>query len=113
MSNQSFVILLLICLGAYWVDQSKNAVEAPAEPLTESAESLTSDVNQSVFSDQPWPDVGALTQPTSATFQCDGRRYCSEMRSLEEARFFIQSCPNTQMDGDHDGEPCENDSRFH
>ncbi|NCP64388.1 MAG: excalibur calcium-binding domain-containing protein [Paraglaciecola sp.] len=45
-------------------------------------------------------------------FVCDGRRYCSEMRSLDEAIFFIKNCPNTQMDGDGDGRPCENDSRF-
>ncbi|MBA0203364.1 excalibur calcium-binding domain-containing protein [Pectobacterium aroidearum] len=45
-------------------------------------------------------------------FVCDGRQYCSQMRSREEAYFFIENCPNTRMDGDHDGIPCENDSRF-
>nr|WP_281257842.1 excalibur calcium-binding domain-containing protein [Marinobacterium halophilum] len=24
----------------------------------------------------------------------------------------MQNCPNTKMDGDRDGIPCENDSRF-
>ena len=43
---------------------------------------------------------------------CDGRQYCTEMRSREEAVFFINNCPNTKMDGDGDGNPCENDSRF-
>ncbi|WP_267957774.1 excalibur calcium-binding domain-containing protein [Pectobacterium versatile] len=43
---------------------------------------------------------------------CDGRRYCTQMRSKEEAIFFIQNCPNTKMDGDNDGDPSENDSRF-
>ena len=41
-------------------------------------------------------------------FQCDGRQYCSEMRSCEEAMFFLNNCPNTKMDGDGDGIPCEN-----
>jgi len=45
-------------------------------------------------------------------FSCDGRVYCSQMRSRAEAEFFINNCPNTKMDGDHDGIPCENDSRF-
>ncbi|WP_165721915.1 MULTISPECIES: cold shock domain-containing protein [unclassified Pseudoalteromonas] len=45
-------------------------------------------------------------------FTCDGRQYCTEMRSREEAVFFINNCPNTKMDGDEDGDPCENDSRF-
>jgi hypothetical protein len=48
----------------------------------------------------------------SPAFQCDGRVYCSEMHSRAEAEFFIKHCPNTKMDGDNDGEPCENDSRF-
>jgi hypothetical protein len=40
-------------------------------------------------------------------YQCDGRQYCSQMRSYEEAKFFIDNCPNTKMDGDNDGIPCE------
>ncbi|WP_252120286.1 excalibur calcium-binding domain-containing protein [Symbiopectobacterium purcellii] len=49
---------------------------------------------------------------TSTEFVCDGRQYCTQMRSKEEAIFFIQNCPNTKMDGDNDGDPCENDTRF-
>lgn len=48
----------------------------------------------------------------SQQFQCDGRQHCSQMTSRAEAEFFIRNCPNTKMDGDHDGVPCENDSRF-
>jgi hypothetical protein len=29
------------------------------------------------------------------------------MRSCEEATYFLRNCPNTKMDGDHDGVPCE------
>jgi hypothetical protein len=42
-----------------------------------------------------------------SNYSCDGRQYCSQMGSCEEAKFFIQNCPNTKMDGDHDGIPCE------
>lgn len=45
-------------------------------------------------------------------FSCDGRQYCSQMNSRAEAEYFVKNCPNTQMDGDRDGIPCENDSRF-
>lgn len=45
-------------------------------------------------------------------FKCDGRQYCSQMNSRAEAEFFTANCPNTKMDGDRDGIPCENDSRF-
>ncbi|PKH00542.1 hypothetical protein CXF95_03165 [Paraglaciecola sp. MB-3u-78] len=34
------------------------------------------------------------------------------MTSRPEAVYFIRNCPNTKMDGDRDGIPCENDSRF-
>jgi hypothetical protein len=40
-------------------------------------------------------------------YRCDGRTHCSQMRSCEEAKYFIQHCPRTQMDGDNDGIPCE------
>ena len=45
-------------------------------------------------------------------FKCDGRQYCSQMTSRAEAEFFTKNCPNTKMDGDRDGIPCENDTRF-
>jgi hypothetical protein len=40
-------------------------------------------------------------------FQCDGRTYCSQMTSCDEATFFINNCPDTKMDGNNDGVPCE------
>jgi cold shock CspA family protein len=39
--------------------------------------------------------------------RCDGRKYCSQMTSCTEAKFFLENCPGTQMDGNHDGVPCE------
>jgi len=43
----------------------------------------------------------------TTTFVCDGRTYCSQMTSCEEATYFLQHCPNVKMDGDNDGVPCE------
>ena len=40
-------------------------------------------------------------------FECDGRTFCSQMTSCEEAKFFLDNCPDTKMDGDNDGIPCE------
>lgn len=40
-------------------------------------------------------------------FKCDGRTRCSQMRSCEEATFFVIHCPGVKMDGNHDGIPCE------
>jgi len=45
--------------------------------------------------------------PQPSGRQCDGREYCSQMHSCEEATWFLQHCPTTKMDGNHDGVPCE------
>ncbi|WP_439684495.1 Cold-shock DNA-binding protein family [Cupriavidus oxalaticus] len=53
---------------------------------------------------------GASMAPTAAAsipFRCDGRTHCSQMTSCEEAKYFLKNCPNTAMDGDDDGTPCE------
>ena len=44
---------------------------------------------------------------SESNFNCDGRKYCSQMKSYEEALYFLRHCPGTQMDGDGDGIPCE------
>jgi hypothetical protein len=44
---------------------------------------------------------------TESTYRCDGRKHCSQMRSCEEATWFIENCSGVEMDGDNDGIPCE------
>jgi endonuclease YncB( thermonuclease family) len=57
--------------------------------------------------------IGQSANPTSAgsrpagQYKCDGRIYCSQMTSCQEAKFFINNCPGTKMDGNNDGIPCE------
>ncbi len=60
-------------------------------------------------SNQKYQPSANLTSKARETnrFQCDGRMHCSQMRSCEEATFFLNNCPNTKMDGNHDGVPCE------
>jgi cold shock CspA family protein len=47
------------------------------------------------------------TTDSKPNYQCDGRQHCSQMTSCEEAMFFLKNCPDTKMDGDEDGIPCE------
>lgn len=47
------------------------------------------------------------TESLSASFHCDGRTHCSQMTSCEEAQYFLAHCPGVEMDGNHDGVPCE------
>ncbi|GAD24129.1 excalibur calcium-binding domain-containing protein [Acidovorax sp. MR-S7] len=50
---------------------------------------------------------GGSSSAHAVTFRCDGRRYCSQMTSCEEATYFLRNCPGVQMDGNGDGVPCE------
>lgn len=43
----------------------------------------------------------------TAAFRCDGRTRCTQMRSCDEAKYFLAHCPTVKMDGDGDGIPCE------
>ncbi len=44
---------------------------------------------------------------SKSNFVCEGKQHCSQMRSCEEAQFYVANCPNTMMDGDGDGNACE------
>ncbi|MCV2360494.1 excalibur calcium-binding domain-containing protein [Paucibacter sp. TC2R-5] len=48
-----------------------------------------------------------LAPAAQSNRRCDGRLYCSQMSSCEEAKFFLKHCPGVKMDGDGDGIPCE------
>ncbi len=70
------------------------------------------------FADTPTPSAAVAAATTSASgvsaaapsaqrFQCDGRTHCAQMTSCEEATYFLRHCPGAEMDGNHDGVPCE------
>ena len=65
-----------------------------------------------VLPDYTQPLNKARTVAATPSFRCDGRQHCSQMTSRQEAEFFIRNCPDTKMDGDRDGIPCENDTRW-
>jgi hypothetical protein len=81
------VILLVIAAIALNAHQEKQRARDAPLPLT-----VHSDVE---------------TPAAPAAFRCDGRTQCSQMTSCQEAKYFIQNCPGTTMDGDNDGVPCE------
>jgi hypothetical protein len=57
-----------------------------------------------IVEENPNPDSTGV-RPTD--FQCQGKTRCTEMTSCEEALFYMENCPDTEMDGDGDGIPCE------
>ena len=60
--------------------------------------------NQAAAPDQVSAPIASSTVDRS---RCDGRTRCAQMTSCAEAKYFIQHCPATEMDGDRDGVPCE------
>ena len=51
--------------------------------------------------------VAVSPVPAVLSARCDGRKRCTQMRSCEEATWFLKHCPGVEMDGDGDGVPCE------
>ena len=51
--------------------------------------------------------VASAAPGVSNGFSCDGRQYCSQMKSCAEAKYFLANCPGVKMDGDKNGIPCE------
>ena len=96
-------ILLLAVIGALgfnaWQRISGPEPEAPsARPVSE-----TRPVN---VADTTGLQVERPASEASK-YSCDGRVYCSQMTSCEEATYFLEHCPGVQMDGEGDGVPCE------
>lgn len=83
-------LMLIVALGAYGYTQFKDRVHR--RQLAESA---------------PTTGTEQVTPTESVSFRCDGRTHCSQMTSCREAKFFINNCPGTKMDGNNDGVPCE------
>ena len=55
----------------------------------------------------PAPMSTPTIAPMPANFQCDSRKYCSQMTSCAEAKLFLRNCADVEMDGNGDGVPCE------
>jgi Excalibur calcium-binding domain len=58
-------------------------------------------------SSQSHESTYSQSDPAPAAYTCDGRIYCSQMSSCQEATYFLRHCPGTKMDGNGDGIPCE------
>ncbi len=114
----------LVKQGAAWVyrqylkDQSLLALEAQAQAAKRGLWALPEAQRM-----PPWewrhggaakaatipPAMGAPAPATtsSAGFTCTGKRYCKEMSSCDEAKFYLTQCGVGSLDGNKDGVPCE------
>jgi endonuclease YncB( thermonuclease family) len=54
-----------------------------------------------------WRHRRAKRQGLTSDFTCGSKTRCAEMSSCAEARFYLERCGATKLDGDRDGVPCE------
>ena len=91
-----FIVIVIFLIISSFIYMKLN----PIEPIEETA-----------VIDKPIIQTKILPKPKpprlNKTYRCDRRVYCSQMRSCEEAKFFIKNCKDTKMDGNGDGIPCE------
>ena len=87
-------LILLVRVGFLFLERNQNTAfyDEQALPLKE---------NTSL------PQKALPKKEAKVLYVCDGRIYCSQMTSCDEAKFFLKNCPNTRMDGNRDGIPCE------
>jgi len=96
------VLMLLTAFGAVFMMVSRREVTE----LVPVAAQLRAPVSLQPVAAEPRPADDVSAAP-AGDFQCDGRTLCSQMTSCPEAEYFLANCPGTQMDGNRDGEPCE------
>jgi hypothetical protein len=46
-------------------------------------------------------------KPSLGNLSCGSKRYCKDMNSCEEAKFYLNECGLSKLDRDGDGVPCE------
>lgn len=121
MKNTLIIIMLLVlAFVGYKVLQpdsstSNATIDVPTDTSTAiNSSSIDFDDIPPTYVDSDSPTTsGAVVepvfdkQPATPSFTCDGRQHCSQMTSCAEATYFSNNCPNTKMDGNHDGVPCE------
>ena len=109
------VVVIALILVAGWFGYKQYAVRKPPPPPAAIAPEERVITPPSWYGHPPGTQTSAQSAPSTSSssatpkFVCDGRVYCSQMRSCEEAMFFLTNCPGTKMDnyGKGNGIPCE------
>lgn len=114
------VMLLILALVGYRALQSKSPtnistidVATETSPVSVATSTGFDDIPPTYIDTDIETASTSVVEPVMSTksaaqsFSCDGRQHCSQMTSCAEATYFSNHCPNTKMDGNHDGVPCE------
>jgi len=93
------ILLIIVGMGGFYLFTQPSQ----KTPVSDESTSITTPDTQS---DLPMSQP-AKQQNLLQNYTCEGKQHCSEMKSCEEAKFYILNCPDTKMDSDNDGIPCE------
>lgn len=52
-------------------------------------------------------NIESQSDNTKANFSCGSKKYCKQMITCEEAKFYLNQCGLSRLDRDGDGVPCE------
>ena len=97
-----FVVKIINLTNTEYTDSSNNQINTQQSTISEIKIVTPIPVKPH---EKPKPKV------KKKTFKCDNRKHCSQMRSYEEAKYFLRHCRGVKMDGDNDGIPCERQFR--
>ncbi|MDB5944363.1 MAG: cold-shock DNA-binding protein family [Ramlibacter sp.] len=90
------ILLILVLAALGWYGWGKYEAKVRADGKAEVERS----------GKQPLPSSGSGDQGV-VFFTCDGRNTCVQMTSCAEAKFFVQSCPGMNTQGNREGTTCE------
>lgn len=107
MRTAFILFLLAIAIWQGYRYYERHEAEAAIREQPQQVMEITWSKDQKPGSRQSTTPINDILPAPASRFRCDGRTYCSQMTSCEEARFFLQNCPNVKMDGNNDGVPCE------
>ena len=62
---------------------------------------------QAIVNNESFTPIKRVEPTIKSNFSCSGKEYCSQMTSCKEAKYYLKNCPETKMDGNNDGVPCE------
>ena len=84
-----------------------NSLTDQKKPLAQNKSAASSPLPSRTSSNSDSWEKPRINSSTQSSFKCDSRKYCTQMKSCEEAKYFLANCPGVKMDGDRDGIPCE------
>lgn len=87
---------------AEYLDRTRERTPAPPVPASDPASApAAAPAPSSVPASVP------VVSDLPGSYTCQGKTRCHQMASCEEARYYLRHCSGIQIDGDGDGNPCE------